>query len=346
VTDLPERTGVLVVGAGPTGLTLACALADRGVPHVVVDRCDGVPGSRIVSGRSLRTLAGLGVRVPGRRVSSVAVRDRRSTVLSVDIPAAAMPAGAIEAALERRYPQRIARGLALEDLEGTTATVGDRVVRADYVVGCDGADSSVRELVGVTSTTGMYADSYVSADVRLDRPVDRIEAAMDPAGLMVVAPLDDGWHRVVAVSPFRYAPALVDVQHMFDSRGWDVRVEEIRFPAQERVHQEVADRFRVGGVFLAGSAAHRLSPTTGRDLGFQDAFDLGRRLAAVFAGRSDPSILDGYERVRRPVAQRTMAFADKVSRIASLSMRPAGLLRNAMLALAGRRALARSLSDR
>src|SRR5690349_8560526 len=93
VTDLPERTGVLVVGAGPTGLTLACALAARGVPHLVVDRCDGVPGSRIVSERSLRTLADLGVRVPGRRTSAVVVRDRRSTVMSVDASAVTMPAG-------------------------------------------------------------------------------------------------------------------------------------------------------------------------------------------------------------------------------------------------------------
>jgi len=346
--SLPARTDVLVVGAGPTGLTLACALAARGVPHVVVDRSDGVPGSRIVSGRTLRTLADLGIRVPGRRVSSVAVRDGRSTVVRVDLPAAAMPAGAIEEALEQRYPQRIARGVELKSLDGTVATLSDdQLVDARYVVGCDGAESSVRSEIGVTSTPGMYADSYLSADVRLDRPVDRIEAAMDPAGLMIVAPLEDGWHRVVAVAEnARAAPALVDVQHLFDSRGWDVRVNAIRSSAHEQWQQRVADRFRSGNVFLAGSAAHRLSPATGRDLGFQDAADLARRLAAVLTGRSDSSILDGYEKIRRPVAQRTMAFADKVSRVAALSMRPAGLLRNAVLSVIGKRAIARSLADR
>jgi 2-polyprenyl-6-methoxyphenol hydroxylase-like FAD-dependent oxidoreductase len=348
---IPQRTGVLVVGAGPTGLTLACALADRGVPHLVVDRCGGVPASRLLSERSLRTLANLGVRGSWRRVSSVAVRDGRSTVLRLDRPAAASPAGSVEAALERHYPQRIWRDTELKSLAGTTAVLGaedgDHVVDARYVVGCDGESSSVREAIGVTSTPGMYADSYLSAEVRLDRPIDRIEAALDPAGLMVVAPLEEGWHRVVAVAENAPgAPALVDVQHLFDQRGWDVRVDEMRSSGHEQWQQRVADRFRAGGVFLAGGAAHRLSPATGRDLGFQDAADLGRRLAAVVSGRSDPSILDGYERVRRPVAQRTMAFADKVSRIAALGMRPASWLRDAVLAVTGRRALARSLTDR
>lgn len=348
---IPERTGVLVVGAGPTGLTLACALADRGVPHLVVDRCDGVPESRFLSERSLRTLANLGVRGPWRRVSSVAVRDGRSTLVRLDTSAAASPAGSLEAALERRYPQWIARGIALKSLDGTTAVLGsedgDQVVDARYVVGCDGENSSVREAIGVTSTPGRYADSYLSAEVRLDRPVDRIEAALDPAGLMIVAPLEDGWHRVVAVAENApCAPALVDVQHLFDERGWDLRVDEMRSSGHEQWQQRVADRFRSGDAFLAGRAAHRLSPATGRDLGFQDAADLGRRLAAVIAGRSDPSILEGYERARRPVAQRTMAFADTVSRVASLGMRPASWLRDAVLAVTGRRALARSLADR
>lgn len=348
---LPERTGVLVVGAGPTGLTLACALAARGVPHVVVDRSGGVPISRLVSARSLRTLAELGVRGTWRGVSGVAVRDGRSTVLRLDTPAAAIAAGSVEAALEREYPQWIARDTPLESLNGTTAVLrgerGEQIVEARYVVGCDGADSTVRCEIGVSSTPGMYADSYLSAEVRLDRPVDRIEAALDPAGLMVVAPLDEGWHRVVAVAENASGPpGLVDVQHLFDERGWDVRVEELRSAGHEHWQQQVADRFRAGDVFLAGSAAHRLSPATGRDLGFQDAAELGRRLAAVLTGRSDSSILDGYERVRRPVAQRTMAFADKVSRLAALGMRPASLLRNAVLTVAGRRALARSLTDR
>jgi 2-polyprenyl-6-methoxyphenol hydroxylase-like FAD-dependent oxidoreductase len=344
---LPERTDVLVVGAGPTGLTLACALAARDVDHVVIDRCDGVPGSRIVSARTLQTLAGLGVSAPGTVVSSVAVRDGRSTVLRVDLPAGAMPAGAVEDALTSRYPLSVARQVALSELDDTTATLDDgRVITARYVIGCDGASSSVREAAGITSTPGMYADAYLSADVRLDRPVDGIEAALDPAGLMVVAPLEDGWHRVVAVSETAaYAPALVDVQHLFDERGCDVRVDAIRCNDHEVVHQQVADRFRAGDVFLAGDAAHQLSPVTGRDLGFQDAADLGGRLAAVLDGAPD-SVLEGYEDTRRPVAQRTMAFADRVSRVAALSLRPASLLRNAFLAMAGRRALARELGDR
>lgn len=262
--------------------------------------------------------------------------------MSVDMPAAALPAGAIETALQEQYPQWILTGDV--ELDGTTAKIGDEVVQARYVVGCD---SAVREMVGVTATPGMYADSYLSAEVRLDRPVDRIEAALDPAGLMVVAPLDGGWHSVVAVAEnARVAPALVDVQHLLDARGWDVRVDAIRTSAHEQWQQLVADEFRSGDVFLAGDAAHRLSPATGQDLGFQDAADLGQRLAAVLADGRDPSILDGYDPARRPVAQRTMAFADKVSRVAALGLRPAALLRDAFLAVAGRRALTRSLTDR
>jgi 2-polyprenyl-6-methoxyphenol hydroxylase-like FAD-dependent oxidoreductase len=248
----------------------------------------------------------------------------------------------LEDALRHNYPQRIVDGDV--ELDGTTATVGGEVVEARYVVGCD---SAVRESVGVTATPGMYADSYLTAEVRLDRRVDRIEAALDPAGLMVVAPLEDGWHSVVAVAEnARVAPALVDVQHLLAARGWDVRVDAIRTSSHEQWQQLVADEFRTGNVFLAGDAAHRLSPATGPDLGFQDAADLGQRLAAVLADGRDPSILDGYDSARRPVARRTMAFADQASRVAALGLRPAALLRDAFLAIAGRRALARSLTDR
>jgi 2-polyprenyl-6-methoxyphenol hydroxylase-like FAD-dependent oxidoreductase len=117
------------------------------------------------------------------------------------------------------------------------------------------------------------------------------------------------------------------------------------------VHHRLAERYRAGRIFLAGDAAHVHSPAGGQGMntGIQDGVALGRTLAAVLRGRADESSLDDYERTRRPVAHRVVAFTDRMTRMATLRTRRSRAVRNAALRAIGaippvRRWLATELS--
>jgi 2-polyprenyl-6-methoxyphenol hydroxylase-like FAD-dependent oxidoreductase len=162
---------------------------------------------------------------------------------------------------------------------------------------------------------------------------------MTSPGLVVVAPLPAGIHRVVAT--MQHAPERAgqpDVQALLDERGpGGARVHDVVWSSRFRVHHRVADAYRRGPLLLAGDAAHVHSPAGGQgmNLGIQDAVELGDVLAQALEGGAD-AVLDGYEERRRPLAQRVVALTDRATRIATLPGSPARAARNAALSLVGR----------
>jgi 2-polyprenyl-6-methoxyphenol hydroxylase-like FAD-dependent oxidoreductase len=176
----------------------------------------------------------------------------------------------------------------------------------------------------------------VLADVRLIGAVPRDEVILyfSPAGMVVVAPLPDGVHRIVAtVDDAPEQPSAVYVQALLDARGPQqerVIVREVLWGSRFRVHHRVADTYRVGRVLLAGDAAHVHSPAGGQgmNVGMLDAMALSDALVRALAGNE--GALDAYGKTRRPVAQQVVKFADVLTRLATV--RP-GLraLRNAVL---------------
>ena len=154
---------------------------------------------------------------------------------------------------------------------------------------------------------------------------------------MVVAPLPGGHYRIVAtVDEAPENPSPADVQRLLDTRGptsQAARVVELSWSSRFRVHHRIADAFRAGRVLLAGDAAHVHSPAGGQGMntGIQDGVALGQALAAVVAGRAAESALDEYERTRRPVAQRVVSLADRLTRMATVKGRGTQSLRNAAL---------------
>jgi 2-polyprenyl-6-methoxyphenol hydroxylase-like FAD-dependent oxidoreductase len=173
--------------------------------------------------------------------------------------------------------------------------------------------------------------------------------------LVVVAPLPEGRHRIVATCD--QAPEIPDadfVQALLDSRGPMLKgswVRDVVWSSRFRLHHRVADRYRAGRVFLAGDAAHVHSPAGGQGMntGIQDAMCLADALADVIAGRAGDSRLDRYETVRRPVAERVVGFTDRMTRMATLHTARRCRVRNAVLSrIAGipavRRGIAMTLS--
>lgn len=352
-------TDVLIVGAGPTGLTLAAALAARGVHATVIDRlAEGANSSRaaVVHARTLEVLEPLGVTATlvarGLQAQRFSVRDRDRVLMPIAFdqlptayPYTLMVSQAVtEQVLLARFVElggRVLRPRQLVDLaqdaSGASATLDDGSrLRARYVVGADGMHSTVRERAGIAFSGGSYGESFVLADVRLTGGVPDAEVILyfSPEGMVVVAPLPGGVHRIVAtVADAPEQPSGAYVQALLDARGPKREravVHEVLWGSRFRVHHRIADHYRAGRIVLAGDAAHVHSPAGGQGMnaGILDAMRLSEALVEALAG--DAAALDRYGSERRPVAQQVVALADRLTRMATV--RP-GLrhLRNVLL---------------
>jgi 2-polyprenyl-6-methoxyphenol hydroxylase-like FAD-dependent oxidoreductase len=371
-------TDVLVVGAGPSGLTLAASLVKRGVTTTVVDsRPAGANTSRaaVVNARSLEVLEGLDVSrrlvKEGIEAPQFSIRDGARTLIAIDFsslptdyPYSLMvPQSTTERLLLDRLVElggSVLRPKTLttiaQDADGVAATFEDgEVIRARYAVGADGIHSTVREQAGIGFYGGAYEESFVLADVRLDGevPVDEVILFWATAGMTVVAPLPGGIYRIVApVAVAPENPSAAFIQQILDSRGPGQHrsvVTDVIWGSRFRIHHRVADTYRAGRLLLAGDAAHVHSPAGGQgmNLGIQDAVALSEALAATLAGGPD-SMLDDYSAARRPIARGVVTMTDRLTRLATLprAVRP---LRNAVISVVGRlpvakRALAWRLS--
>ncbi len=214
---------VLIVGAGPSGLTLAAALAAGGIRTAVIDRLtEGANTSRaaVVHARTLEVLEPLGVSSRlverGLQAPRFTIRDRDRVLMPIDFdalptqyPYSLMVSQAVtERVLLQRFVELGGQVLRpreltalMQDSSGATATLDDgRRLRARYVVGADGMHSTVRESAHIGFSGGSYAEAFVLADVRLCGGVPDAEVILyfSPAGMVVVAPLPDGLHRIVA----------------------------------------------------------------------------------------------------------------------------------------------------
>ena len=371
-------TNVLVIGAGPSGLTLAASLVQQGVATTVVDRqAAGANTSRaaVVNARTLEVLDDLDVArrlvKEGIHAPRFTIRDGRRTLIPVDFsvlptdyPYSLMvPQATTERLLLERLtelggtvlrPKTLAS--LIQDADGVTATFDDgELIRARYVVGADGMHSIVREQAGIGFEGGAYQESFTLADVRLrgEAPPDEVILFWAKAGLTVVAPLPGDIYRIVApVADAPEEPSAAFVQQLLDERGLGAGrmvVTDVVWGSRFRIHHRVADTYRAGRLLLAGDAAHVHSPAGGQgmNLGIQDGVALAGALAAVLAGASD-SVLDEYNATRRPIAHQVVEMTDRLTRLATLP-RAARPIRNTAIGLIGRvpsvqRALAMRLS--
>jgi 2-polyprenyl-6-methoxyphenol hydroxylase-like FAD-dependent oxidoreductase len=371
-------TDVLIVGAGPTGLTLAASLLANGVRVTIVDRqAEGANTSRAgaINARTLEVLEGLDVarRIvkEGVKAPRFTIRDGKRVLIPIDfsvLPSAypytlLLPQNDTERLLLDRVVElggEVIRPKVLDTLsqgpDGVTATFTDGdTVRASYVVGADGMHSTVREQAGIGFHGDKYEQSFVLADVRLtgEAPTDEVILFWASAGLTVVAPLPNGAFRVVApVDDAPEVPTAELVQQILDDRGYGVgrmTVTDVLWGSRFRIHHRVADTYRSGRILLAGDAAHVHSPAGGQgmNLGIQDAVALADALTAVLGGAAD-RVLDDYAEARRPIAQQVITLTDRLTRLATLP-RGARPIRNTAMGVAGRipavrRALAWRLS--
>ena len=356
---LPETTDVLVVGAGPTGLTAGLRLAMSGVDAVVVDRLparDESSRAVVLHPRSLETFDGLGVGdrlvQRGLKVRKFRIYDRDRLLLGLDLDdlrdlptdfpyALTLPQNETEAILEERLREvggRLCRGVAvaglLQEASGVVAFAADgRRVRAKFLLAADGSRSAMRKAAGIPFEGG-DPEPFALADVELENspahPEARIFLSRD--GLAVVAPLPGRKHRLVA-SVFGTSgdPDAECLQRLLDARGPSrspLRISEIHWSGVFEAELGIAARFRAGRVVLAGDAAHGHNPAAaqGFNIGVEDAAFLAGLMPQALGG--NPDVLDLYERRRQQVTKDVARFAQRVAGFASVRKGFARSVRN------------------
>lgn len=346
---------VLIVGAGPTGLTLACELLRRGARVRLIDKF-AAPATTsralAVHSRTLEVLEGLGVSAElvarGNRLHDANAYVRGQRVLRVsfdelDSPypfVLAISQAETEALLRARLAAlggELERGVELtalaHDDAGARATVRHADGRVEelvtpWLVGCDGARSAVRKALGMAFDGGVYEERFVLADVRLawSLPDDEFHVFLADDGPLVVAPMSGGRKRVIAVlapdDERTEPPTLDEVQALVDARGPGgvATVSDPVWTSRFRIHHRLVPDYRVGRVFLAGDAAHLHSPIGGQGMntGIQDAVNLAWKLALVVQGRARPELLDSYQVERRAVAEGVVKATDRATQVATL----------------------------
>lgn len=342
---------VVIVGAGPVGLTAACELLRRGVPCRVVDQAAGpsqFSKAFAVHARTLEVLDGIGVadallergiKVPAmhfyahtKRVMSVDFGDletRYPFVLSV-------PQSDTESVLRERLSRlggEVEQGVTLTALihreHGVDASVRhadgrEETTRAIWVIGADGAHSTTRRLLGIGWQGAAYDIDFLVADGQLDSGPEGRDGHtyITDNGYVMLFPLPNGAHRVVVdVSPSERssaAPTAVDVNRVLKQRGLSrLTFSDPFWISTAHIRRMLAETYRQGRVFLAGDAAHVHSPVGGQGLntGIQDAHNLAWKLALVVHGRAPDSLLASYEIERRPVAADVLAKTDALTRL-------------------------------
>jgi NADPH-dependent dioxygenase len=330
---------VLVVGAGPVGLTAAHELARRGVRVRLVDAAPGpATTSRALAthARTLETYDQMGVLddvLPrGQRVEHFTLHQNGRRLIRFDtdyrklptrypftlmvdqvITEEALRAAAARQGVEVEWGVRLTgftdhgAGVRaeLEHPDGRTETF-----EAGWLVGCDGGHSTVRKqlglkLVGESSETWLIADAVVHCDL----PRDSIHWMRTPTGTVMLVPFPDpGKWRLLDTAEVSYGGDDAAVARRFERKiragtGREVRVENPTWVSVFTIQQRMIPAMRKGRCLLAGDAAHVHSPASGQGMntGVQDAVNLSWKLASVIHGSADESLLDSYSAERVPV---------------------------------------------
>lgn len=368
----PVRHAVVIVGAGPVGLTLALDLARRQVPVVLIDDADRIgEGSRAIcfAKRTLEIFDRLGLAqaMVEKGVTWQKGRVFRGQAKLYDfdllpegghkqpafinlqqfyVEAALVDAVLAEPLVDLRWSNRLIGLDAQED--GTRLTIatpdGDYRLEADWLIACDGARSPTRDLLGLEFRGEAFEDRFLIADVKMTAPFPTERWFwFDPpfhsgqSALLHKQP-DDVWRIDLQLGP--------DADPDHEKRPEIVRPRlermlghgdfSLEWVSVYRFQCRRLDRFLHGRVIFAGDAAHQVSPfgARGANSGIQDADNLGWKLALVVQGRSPASLLESYDRERVAAADENILNSTRATDFIAPRSPGERLLREAALSLA------------
>jgi 2-polyprenyl-6-methoxyphenol hydroxylase-like FAD-dependent oxidoreductase len=348
---------VIVVGAGPTGLLLAAELALAGVDCLVLERRDRPRAQSRAICLHARTMEMLDLRgqadtfaAAGLAVPSFPLGLKHAAIgfgrLDSDFPYLLdMPQSQIEQLLaarasdlgaEIRWSSPVTR-IAPEAAQVRVTLADGTAVRGDYLVGCDGSRSFVRESAGLPFPGAANPGSVILADLALDGlPMTDAYGDLSERGMLLVFPFRDGSCRVVlydfarADLPVTEPVSLAEVRDgLRRITGQDFGPRDMTWSGRYRSESRQAPVYRAGRIFLAGDAAHTHSPAgaQGMNTGLQDAVNLGWKLGAALAGWAPGWLLDSYHGERHPVGAAVLTLTGRQFRLNTARSRPRRALR-------------------
>jgi len=372
-------TEVLIVGLGPVGASLANLLARHGVRVVAIDAASEIfpkPRAIALDNEALRILQLVGlaegefatVGIPQvlyrsplfglfARLDTGPVRDGHPSLVTFYQPE-------LEAVLRRRLQQGpgvvVRLGTALEAFsdDGTCVTArvrptgGDAVtVRARYLVGADGANSLVRRTLGLDFRGASFTQDWLIVDARdVPTPIDHVEFLCDPrrpAPHMVAPGGRQRWEFMLRPGESREEMERPENVRRLLAPWCDAEQAQIERTAVYRFHAREASAFSRGRCFLVGDAAHITPPFAGQGLvaGLRDVANLGWKLAWVLRGQAQESVLDSYDRERRPHARKIINLARILGALVMPSNRVVAFLLHGTIRLARMLPRGRALFD-
>lgn len=372
-------TDVLIVGLGPVGASLANLLARYGVRVVAIDAASEIfpkPRAIALDNEALRILQLVGLaegefatvgilqvlyRSPlfglFARMDTGTVRDGHPSLVTFYQPE-------LEAVLRRRLRQApgvvVRLGTALEafsdDGKCVTATIraagGDpATVRSRFLVGADGARSLVRHALGLDFRGASFAQDWLIVDARdVPTPIDHVEFMCDPrrpSPHMVAPGGRQRWEFMLRPGESREEMERPENVRRLLAPWCDAQQVQIERTAVYRFHAREAAAFSRGRCFLVGDAAHVTPPFAGQGLvaGLRDVANLSWKLAWVLRGQAQPSVLDSYDRERRPHARKIINLARFLGALVMPSNRAVAFLLHGTIRLARLLPRGRALFD-
>jgi 2-polyprenyl-6-methoxyphenol hydroxylase-like FAD-dependent oxidoreductase len=345
---------VVIVGAGPVGMTLGMALKRSSVQVRIVDKA----AARTDKSKALviwpRTLELLDIQscarpfleaghnAVGARIvaeGKLLTEVRLDTARSIYRAALMIPQSETERLLEEQMALlgvEVEREVELTSFEAQPDGVAvalrhgdgrEESMTASYLIGCDGAHSVVRHGLDANFEGDTLPSDWVLADLSLEGtlPRDEIIICWAPDGVLVLFPISGARFRVIAdikaSDGDASAPSLAAVQKLLDERGpAGLRAHDPIWMSNFHINERKVKSYRKGRVFLCGDAAHVHSPAGGQGMntGMQDAFNLAWKLAMVWHGRAATALLDSYSPERSAIGEQVLRNAGNLTKIAIL----------------------------
>lgn len=348
---------ILIVGAGPTGLACAALLAKLGIRIRIVDKNFARSDKSKALGVQAGTLECLEKALDPaivQKMVSFGNPTREAWIHVDDRPPIRVDLGTIPShhdfilILEQSETERILEEyLSSLDLvvERKTEFIefqdrGDHVLSkirnpsgtieeivSDFVVGCDGAHSAVRQVLRIPFTGNAYDGDFILGDVQLawPWPLGVVRTFVSEKGVIASFPMKgEAKYRLILIPRTHMPSQETDITAEEFSKAvaylssGKIFIKELTWLTRFRVHHRMVKHFRKGRVFLAGDAAHIHSPAGGQGMntGIQDALNLGFKLKQVLQGTLPYNVLENYEKERLPVAQKVLRGTDLAFRLA------------------------------
>ncbi len=362
-------TDVLIVGAGPVGLFLANECARRGLRYRIVEaHATQSEHSKALAifPRTLEIFDMAGVVGPfletANRVTSVAIVAHGRGLAHIRFAPeespyrfiAMVPQNVTEKLLAEELPRR---GGAVEyetsfvsavEHDGRVSATLDRKgkreeLTAAFVVGCDGAHSTVRHLLNLPFEGAAYEALFMLADIETNDalPADELQLCPSEFGPAAIFPMSATRRRIVATveSAEGDAPSLDLVRKILAERApAGIEAQTLHWSSYFRIHHRHAAQLRVGRMFIAGDAAHIHSPFGGQGMntGLHDVWNLAWKLDLALRGRGNETLLDSYAAERLPVIQHVIETTHRLTKAMGTANRLAQTVRDAVIPMVSR----------